>query len=184
MTTDYEFKYSKKFEDISDSVAVISSKLDNSLFNQKESIEVLKREIFEFKDLVENKLDKKIKEMSFDSLDIDKKIIEKYENIKNENNDFKKFFLESTNIRLSELKETITDDFSAQMKKLSNVFDDKIDLMKKDDKDSKIKNDIAAEGRIQGYIIESEKRIQKVLEERINNIQKDVEKLNIKVNVG
>lgn len=145
---------------------------------------MLKKEYFEFNIMVSEKLEKKIKELSFDNLYVDKKIDEHFVSVKNDNSDFKKFLIETSNQRINGVKETLSEEYNNLFKKLSDSLDSKMNIIKKDDVESKSNNDIAAEGRVQGYIIEAEKRIKKNIEERVDKIQQTVEKINIKLNVS
>ena len=122
--------------------------------------------------------------MSFDNLYVDKKIDEHFVSVKNDNSDFKKFLIETSNQRINGVKETLSEEYNNLFKKLSDSLDSKMNIIKKDDVESKSNNDIAAEGRVQGYIIEAEKRIKKNIEERVDKIQQTVEKINIKLNVS
>ena len=145
---------------------------------------MLKKEYFEFNIMVTEKLEKKMKELNFDNLYVDKKIDEHFVSVKNDNVDFKKFLIETSNFRINEVKERLSEEYNNLFKKLSDSLDSKMNIMKKDDVENKSKHDITAEGRVQGYIIEAEKRIKKNIEERVDKIQQTVEKINIKLNVS
>ena len=150
--------------------------------NQKDSIEMMKKEYFEINELMKEKIEKKLKELDVDSLYIDKKISENFEKIKDDQKDFKQFITELSNQRISEVKIDLSNEYKELLKKMSDSLDNKVTVMKNDEIEKKRIDDISAEGRIQGYIIEAEKRIKKNLEERIDKIQQTVEKMNIKIN--
>jgi hypothetical protein len=150
--------------------------------NQKDSIEMMKKEYFESNELMKEKIEKKLKELDVDSLYIDKKISENFEKIKDDQKDFKQFITELSNQRISEVKIDLSNEYKELLKKMSDSLDNKVTVMKNDEIEKKRIDDISAEGRIQGYIIEAEKRIKKNLEERIDKIQQTVEKMNIKIN--
>jgi hypothetical protein len=150
--------------------------------NQKDSIEMMKKEHFEDNEMMKEKIQKRLKEIDVDSLYIDKKISENFEKIKDDQKDFKQFITELSNQRISEVKIDLSNEYKELLKKLSDSLDNKVTVMKNDEIEKKRIDDISAEGRIQGYIIEAEKRIKKNLEERIDKIQQTVEKMNIKIN--
>jgi len=143
---------------------------------------MMKKEYFEYNEMMKEKIEKKLKEVDVDNLYIDRKINERYENIRDEFSDFKQNINENTNQRILEIKGDLSSEYKDTFKKLSESLDNKIVVMRKDDNEKKKLADIAAEGRVQGYIIESEKRVKKNLEERIDKIQQTVEKMNIKIN--
>jgi 3-methyladenine DNA glycosylase AlkC len=143
---------------------------------------MMKKEYFEYNEMMKEKIEKKLKEIDIDSLYIDKKINERFDNVKDDHSDFKANIVENTNQRIEEMKAELSSEYKDLFKKLSESLESKITIMKKDDNEKKRLNDISAEGRVQGYIIESEKRIKKNLEERIDKIQQTVEKMNIKIN--
>ena len=143
---------------------------------------MMKKEYFQYNEMMKEKIDQKLKEMDVDSLYIDKKINERFDTLREDQSDFKAFVLGNSNQRMEELKKDLSNEYKGLLRNLSDSLDNKINVMKKDDSEYKRVNDIAAEGRTQGYIIEAEKRIKKNLEERIDKIQQTVEKMNIKLN--
>lgn len=177
-----DFKFTKYIDDLNDNMRSLSSKMENLLMNQKENIEMMKKEYFEYNEMMKEKIEKKLKEVDVDNLYIDKKINERFDNLKDDQSDFKALVLEKNNERIEEMKKEFTDEYSELFKKLSESIENKLNIMKKDEAEKKRLSDIAGEGRLQGYIIESEKRIKKNLEERIDKLQQNVERLNIKLN--
>lgn len=143
---------------------------------------MMKKEYFENNEMMKDKIEKKLKEMDFDNLYIDKKISENFEKIKEDHKDFKQFITEFSNQRISDVKLDLSNEYKELLKKLSDSLDNKVTILRNDGIEKKRIDDISAEGRIQGYIIEAEKRIKKNLEERIDKIQQTVEKMNIKLN--
>lgn len=143
---------------------------------------MMKKEYFENNEMMKDKIEKKLKEMDFDNLYIDKKISENFEKIKDDHKDFKQFITEFSNQRISDVKLDLSNEYKELLKKLSDSLDNKVTILRNDEIEKKRIDDISAEGRIQGYIIEAEKRIKKNLEERIDKIQQTVEKMNIKLN--
>lgn len=144
---------------------------------------MMKKEYFEYNEMMKDKIEKKLKEVDVDTLYIDKKISENMDKIKDDQKDFKQFLVENTNQRISEVKNDLSNEYKDLLKKLSDSLENKVTVMKKDEAEKKRIEDISAEGRIQGYIIEAERRIKKNLEDRIDKIQQTVEKINIKINV-
>ena len=143
---------------------------------------MMKKEYFEYNTMMKDKIEKKLKEIDIDNIYIDKKINERFESVKDDNKDFKKYVTEASNQRINEVKTELSDEYKSLLKKISESLDLKLNILKKDENEKKKNEDIAAEGRIQGYIIEAEKRIKKNLEERIDKIQQTVERMDIKLN--
>ena len=143
---------------------------------------MMKKEYFEYNEMMKEKIEKKIKEIDFDNLYIDKKVSEQFEKIKDDHKDFKQYITEFSNQRINEVKTDLSNEHKDLLKKMSDALENKMTVMKKDELEKKKIDDISAEGRIQGYIIEAEKRIKNNLEDRIDKIQQTVEKINIKIN--
>ena len=143
---------------------------------------MMKKEYFEYNTMMKDKIEKKLKEIDIDNIYIDKKINERFESVKDDNKDFKKYVTEASNQRINEVKTELSDEYKSLLKKISESLDLKLNILKKDENEKKKNEEIAAEGRIQGYIIEAEKRIKKNLEERIDKIQQTVERMDIKLN--
>ena len=143
---------------------------------------MMKKEYFEYNTMMKDKIEKKLKEIDIDNIYIDKKINERFESVKDDNKDFKKYVTEASNQRINEVKTELSEEYKSLLKKISESLDLKLNILKKDENEKKKNEEIAAEGRIQGYIIEAEKRIKKNLEERIDKIQQTVERMDIKLN--
>jgi hypothetical protein len=142
----------------------------------------MKKEYFEYNEMMKDKIEKKLKEVDVDTLYIDKKISENMDKLKDDQKDFKQYLVENTNQRINEVKNDLSNEYKELLKKLSDSLENKVTVIKKDEAEKKRIEDISAEGRIQGYIIEAERRIKKNLEDRIDKIQQTVEKMNIKIN--
>ena len=143
---------------------------------------MMKKEYFEYNTMMKDKIEKKLKEIDIDNIYIDKKINERFESVKDDNKDFKKYVTEASNQRINEVKTELSEEYKSLLKKISESLDLKLNILKKYENEKKKNEEIAAEGRIQGYIIEAEKRIKKNLEERIDKIQQTVERMDIKLN--
>lgn len=143
---------------------------------------MMKKEYFEYNSMMKDKIEKRLKEVDVDNLYIDKKINERFESLNDNNKDFKKYLIETSNQRINQIKSELSEEYKSLLKKISQSLDSKITILTKDETEKKKNDDIAAEGRIQGYIIEAEKRIKKNLEERIDKIQQNVERMDIKLN--
>ena len=143
---------------------------------------MMKKEYFEYNSMMKDKIEKRLKEVDVDNLYIDKKINERFESLNDNNKDFKKYVTEASNQRINEVKTELSEEYKSLLKKISESLDLKLNILKKDENEKKKNEEIAAEGRIQGYIIEAEKRIKKNLEERIDKIQQTVESMDIKLN--
>ena len=143
---------------------------------------MMKKEYFEYNEMMKDKIEKKLKEVDVDTLYIDKKISENMDKLKDDQKDFKQYLVENTNQRINEVKNDLSNEYKELLKKLSDSLENKVTVIKKDEAEKKRIEDISAEGRIQGYIIEAERRIKKNLEDRIDKIQQTVEKMNIKIN--
>ena len=123
---------------------------------------------------MKDKIEKRLKEVDVDNLYIDKKINERFESLNDNNKDFKKYLIETSNQRINQIKSELSEEYKSLLKKISESLDSKITILTKDETEKKKNDEIAAEGRIQGYIIEAEKRIKK--------IQQNVERMDIKLN--
>ena len=143
---------------------------------------MMKKEYFEYDSMMKDKIEKRLKEVDVDNLYIDKKINERFESLNDNNKDFKKYLIETSNQRINQIKSELSEEYKSLLKKISQSLDSKITILTKDETEKKKNDEIAAEGRIQGYIIEAEKRIKKNLEERIDKIQQNVERMDIKLN--
>ena len=143
---------------------------------------MMKKEYFEYNSMMKDKIEKRLKEVDVDNLYIDKKINERFESLNDNNKDFKKYLIETSNQRINQIKSELSEEYKSLLKKISESLDSKITILTKDETEKKKNDEIAAEGRIQGYIIEAEKRIKKNLEERIDKIQQNVERMDIKLN--
>ena len=132
---------------------------------------MMKKEYFEYNSMMKDKIEKRLKEVDVDNLYIDKKINERFESLNDNNKDFKKYLIETSNQRINQIKSELSEEYKSLLKKISQSLDSKITILTKDETEKKKNDDIAAEGRIQGYIIEAEKRIKKNLEERIDKTQ-------------
>ena len=143
---------------------------------------MMKKEYFEYNEMMKDKIEKKLKEVDVDTLYINKKISENMDKLKDDQKDFKQYLVENTNQRINEVKNDLSNEYKELLKKLSDSLENKVTVIKKDEAEKKRIEDISAEGRIQGYIIEAERRIKKNLEDRIDKIQQTVEKMNIKIN--
>ena len=143
---------------------------------------MMKKEYFEYNTMMKDNIENKLKDIDIDNIYIDKKINERFESVKDDNKDFKKYVTEASNQRINEVKTELSEEYKSLLKKISESLDLKLNILKKDENEKKKNEEIAAEGRIQGYIIEAEKRIKKNLEERIDKIQQTVERMDIKLN--
>ena len=123
---------------------------------------MMKKEYFEYNTMMKDKIEKKLKEIDIDNIYIDKKINERFESVKDDNKDFKKYVTEASNQRINEVKTELSEEYKSLLKKISESLDLKLNILKKDENEKKKNEEIAAEGRIQGYIIEAEKELRKI----------------------
>jgi len=111
----------------------------------------------------------------------EKLINDKMQMIQSEIEEFEKKFLLLMNLHIDGIKKKINDEQSMMLNNISEKLESKINLLKSDIKEKNAQDEFIKEGRIQEYVVESENRIKKNLEIKINNIQQELDNITIKL---
>lgn len=189
-----ENRFYKRCNEINASLQILEGNIDKKFYDTKEKIDMINKQVTEIslgfinatnktsdnKDSSDKQQNKTNVIDAIDLVILEKKIDDKLILVKNDLEEYEKKLIILMNLHIDGIKIKLNEEQKNLVNDISEKLESKINLLKKD-VETKIKEeDLIKEGRMQEYVVESSERIKKNLETRINNIQGEIEKLNIK----
>jgi hypothetical protein len=161
-----EAKISPKFVEFLKEINILNEKFDRIYDDNKDLIVIINNK---FKDLDSTLIDnfnKKLKELELEGVIIEKKLDDKITDIKSEFTEYEKKIILLMNLHIDTFKSKINDEQKGLVDEISSKLERKIEVLKRDLEKNRRDETSILDGRLQSYVIESEKRIMKTIEQR------------------
>jgi hypothetical protein len=174
-------KYNERLKLIDDEFKLLSSKIDKIIEDNNQQIDLINKQ---FKDIKNNLIENfniKLKEFELEGGVIEKKMNDKLEAVKVELEEYEKKLILMMNLHIDSFKFKLNNEQKELTQSLSDKLEEKLGVLRSDFEKNKKEDQNIIDGRLQTYVLESEERINKNIDERLKKVKDEVENVTVKL---